>query len=253
MIILKGNKDENNENDKDYLPLEIQNFPKLLENDDEENININNYLEIYRYFKDDRRIRDIEEKIKYDDVVVKKVFDYVFSNSIKRVFNEIEYFSKIDFKFYENCQKYKWIKPNNLFNNFIKDIIDNKGFNIEIKKYLLYFELTEEPNEKLKYLENIYDIIKNIYELSIDSSFNNFRIYILIWEYFIIHICPINFYSSILKIHLFIRKDLLTINQTKILFQIKEVINNIINESINIIPNEYNNDDKISYYLKKNK
>ena len=72
-------------------------------------------------------------------------------------------------------------------------------------------------------------------------------------EYFIIHICPINFYSSILKIHLFIRKDLLTINQTKILFQIKEVINNIINESINIIPNEYNNDDKISYYLKKNK
>ena len=38
--------------------------------------------------------------------------------------------------------KYKWIKPNNLFNNFNKDIIDNEGFNIEIKNYLLYFELT---------------------------------------------------------------------------------------------------------------
>jgi hypothetical protein len=94
------------------------------------------------------------------------------------------------------------------------------------------FEIVEEPNKKLKYLEDAYNIIKIIYELSINSTEINYSIYILIWEYFIIHFCPIKFYSSILKIHLFIRKDLLTQNQMRILFQIKEVIKTILNESI---------------------
>ena len=203
--------------------------------------NINNYLEFIKYFEDEKRKEDIKERIKNDDSVVKKVFDYIFSNSIKKVLNENEYFYLNDIKFYENCVKYYWIKTNHLFNNLIIDIIDD--FDNNINEFLFNFELIEEPNQKLKYLEEVYNIIKIIYELSINSSFNNFRIYILIWEYYIIHFCPKKFYSSILKIHLFIRKDLLTKTQSIILFQIKEVINNILNESINIISNEYNNDD----------
>jgi hypothetical protein len=152
--------------------------------------------------------------------------------------NEVESFSNNDIKFYENCVKYKWIKPNNLFNNLIKDIIGE--FDNKINQSLFYFELIEDPKIKLEYLEEIYYIIKNIYELGMNSSFNKFRIYILIWEYFIIHFCPIKFYSSILKIHLFIRKELLTKTQSIILFQIKTVIRNILNESIDII---YDDDD----------
>ena len=233
----------NNDDENKDLPLEISNFPKLLNNEDEENININNYLEIYKYFENEKRKEYIKYQIKNDDSVVKKVFDYVLSNALKKGLNENEYFYLNDIKFYENCEKYKWIKTNNLFNNLIKETIDESYFDNNINEFLFNFELIEEPNQKLKYLEDVYNIIKIIYELSINCSFNNFRIYILIWEYYIIHFCPKKFYSSILKIHLFIRKDLLTKTQSIILFQIKEVINNILNESINIISNEYNNDD----------
>ncbi len=186
-------------------------------------------------------LKIIKEKIKNDDYVVKKVFDYILSNSIKIVLNEVESFSNNDIKFYENCVKYKWIKPNNLFNNLIKDIIGE--FDNKINQSLFKFELIENPKIKLEYLEYIYDIIKNIYELGMNSSFNDYRIYVLIWEYYIIHFCPIKFYSSILKIHLFIRKDLLTKTQSIILFQIKAVIGNILNESIDIISNEYDDDN----------
>ena len=118
-------------------------------------------------------------------------------------------------------------------------INDNNEFYIGMKKCFTFFELVEEPNKKLKYLEDAYNIIKNIYELSANSSEINYFIFILMWEYYIIHICPITFYSSMLKIHLFIRKDLLTKIQIKLLFQIKEAIKNILNESIKIITNEY--------------
>jgi cytochrome b subunit of formate dehydrogenase len=60
----------------------------------------------------------------------------------------------------------------------------------------------------------------------------------ILLEYFIILFCQIKFYS---KIHSFIRNYLLTKTQSIILFQIKEVIKNMIKEWIIIILNEYNN------------
>ena len=220
------------------MSLQILNFPNIIsEEENKEIININNYLHINEYFENQELIKEIKRKILHDDSVVQKIFDYVSSNALKKGLNEVEYYSIVDFKFYENCEKYKWIKPKNLFSNFIKDIIDK--FYYQIKKIFLNFEFVEEPNKKIQYLEMAYYIISNIFELSTNSSSINYSSFILIWEYYIIHICPIKFYSSILKIHLFIKKELLTYNQTRILFQIKEAIKNILNDSIQLITNEY--------------
>ena len=79
----------------------------------------------------------------------------------------------------------------------------------------------------MKYLEEAYDIVKNVYELSASSATFDIQTIILLWKYFIIYSNPKKLFSSFLILHLFIRKDLLSITQVEILFAVKEVIDDI--------------------------
>ena len=232
-ILINGKEKENNEN----MDLEILNFPGLFSENNKNDLitQINNCINLRGYFENENIKKEIIDKIKDDENIYKKIYEYVLIKCLKRFSNLFQYQDEI---FFENCLKYYWIKPHNLFNKPINYL--NKFYPL-IYKYLLYFEVEEEPHKKMKYLEMIYDIIKNIYELYSESSFNNYYIYILIWEYYIILINPKRFYSSILKIHLLIRKDSLTTKQVIILFQLKEVINHILNEKINIIEDNITN------------
>ena len=81
----------------------------------------------------------------------------------------------------------------------------------------------------MKYLEDAYEIIKNVYELSASSATFDIQTIILLWKYFIMKSNPKKLFSSFLILHLFIRKDLLSITQVEILFVVKEVIDDIFN------------------------
>ena len=117
------------------------------------------------------------------------------------------------------------ITSSNFFTNELKDYVEK--FQKEFKKCIIFFELEGEPNQKMKYLENAYDIVKNVYELSASSATFDIQTIILLWKYFIMNSNPKKLFSSFLILHLFIRKDLLSISQVEILFAVKEVIDDI--------------------------
>ena len=196
--------------------------------------------------------KKITNKIKDDDKVVKKVYDYVLSNALKKGLNEVDFFSRKDgdlrnklkgYEFLSNEKKDKKIEKKNMekkdidklitadnfFINELKDYVEDflEGF----KKCIIFFELEGEPNQKMKYLEEAYDIVKNVYELSASSATFDIQTIILLWKYFIMNSSTKKLFSSFLILHLFIRKDLLTITQVEILFAVKEVIDDIFNLS----------------------
>ena len=85
----------------------------------------------------------------------------------------------------------------------------------------------------MKHLENAYDIVKNVYELSASSATFDIQTIILLWKYFIMFSDTRKLFSSLLILHLFIRKDLLTVTQVEILFAVKAVIKDIFNLNSN--------------------
>ena len=249
----KKEKENNSQEDISDLPLDILNFPNIISNEGKKKQinNINNYLQIDRYFENELKKKEIKVKIKNDDSVVKKVFDYVLTNALKKGLNEVEYYSRKDddlrkklkgYNFVTKEQKNKnknkknpttaqltEITSSNFFTNELKDYVEK--FQNEFKKYIIFFELEGEPNQKMKYLENAYDIVKNVYELSASSATFDIQTIILLWKYFIMNSNPKKLFSSFLILHLFIRKDLLSITQVEILFAVKEVIDDIFNLS----------------------
>jgi hypothetical protein len=239
-LLINGKEKENNEN----MPLEIKNFPKILSDEDKNfQINkINNYLQIDKYFETDKRKKEIEENIINNKSVVKKVFDYVLSNALKKGLNEVDYYSRKDgdlkkkLKVYEFVKKDKKTKDNqitadNFFTTGLKD--DVEKFIPEFQKCIKFFELEGEPTQKMKHLENAYDIVKNVYELSASSATFDIQTIILLWKYFIMFSDTRKLFSSLLILHLFIRKDLLTVTQVEILFAVKAVIKDIFNLNSN--------------------
>ena len=239
-LLINGKEKENNEN----MSLEIKNFPKILSDEDKNfQINkINNYLQIDKYFETDKRKKEIEENIINNKSVVKKVFDYVLSNALKKGLNEVDYYSRKDgdlkkkLKVYEFVKKDKKTKDNqitadNFFTTGLKD--DVEKFIPEFQKCIKFFELEGEPTQKMKHLENAYDIVKNVYELSASSATFDIQTIILLWKYFIMFSDTRKLFSSLLILHLFIRKDLLTVTQVEILFAVKAVIKDIFNLNSN--------------------
>ena len=225
------------------MSLEIKNFPKILSDEDKsiQIKKINNYLQIDKYFETDKRKKEIEENIINNKSVVKKVFDYVLSNALKKGLNEVDYYSRKDgdlkkkLKVYEFVKKDKKTKDNqitadNFFTTGLKD--DVEKFIPEFQKCIKFFELEGEPTQKMKHLENAYDIVKNVYELNASSATFDIQTIILLWKYFIMSSHTKKLFSSFLILHLFIRKDLLSITQVEILFAIKEVINDLFNLNI---------------------
>ena len=116
------------------------------------------------------------------------------------------------------------------FSNDLKDHV--KDFKKGFKRCMTFFELEGEPNQKMKYLEEAYDIVKNVYELNASSATFDIQTIILLWKYFIMSSNCKKLFSSFLILHLFIRKDLLTITQVEILFAVKEVIGELFNLNI---------------------
>ena len=158
---IKTLKGENGNTNDDDLSLEITNFPRLTQNNPQIN-NINNYLEINKYFENEDKKKKITNKIKDDDKVVKKVYDYVLSNALKKGLNEVDFFSRKDgdlrnklkgYTFLSNEEKKekieekkmekkdidKLITADNFFINELKDYVEDflEGF----KKFIIFFEL----------------------------------------------------------------------------------------------------------------
>ena len=250
----KKEKENNSQEDISDLPLDILNFPNIISNEGKKKQinNINNYLQIDRYFENELKKKEIKVKIKNDDSVVKKVFDYVLTNALKKGLNEVEYYSRRDDDLRKKLKPYCFtteeekknnnniiinkthaqltqITSSNFFTNELKDYVEK--FQKEFKKCIIFFELEGEPNQKMKYLEDAYDIVKNVYELSASSATFDIQTIILLWKYFIMNSSTKKLFSSFLILHLFIRKDLLTITQVEILFAVKEVIDDIFNLS----------------------
>ena len=103
--LIHGFNEQNEKNkfiEDDELPLEIINFPQILNNKEKQKQikNINNYLKIDKNFENENIKKEIKEKIKNDDNKEEKVFDYVLANALKKGLNENEYYSKknIDLK-----------------------------------------------------------------------------------------------------------------------------------------------------------
>ena len=163
-----------------------------------------------------KKDKKIEEKKIEENKMKKKNIDKEKENKIEENKKEKKNIDKL-------------ITADNFFINELKDYVEDflEGF----KKCIIFFELEGEPNQKMKYLENAYDIVKNVYELSASSATFDIQTIILLWKYFIMNSSTKKLFSSFLILHLFIRKDLLNITQVEILFAVKEVIDDIFNLS----------------------
>ena len=249
------NIDEKNSRESDQennLSLEILNFPNILETTTKDKDKVNKtliqrmikYLEISKFF--DEKKKPIKEGFK-EKKIVKKIFDFVLKNALKKGLNSVDYYSNKDKNISRKLQGYiikdnddekqyiknsdiKIIKEENFFSNDLKTYI--KEFKKGFKRCMTFFELEGEPNQKMKYLEEAYDIVKNVYELNASSATFDIQTIILLWKYFIMSSHTKKLFSSFLILHLFIRKDLLSITQVEILFAIKEVINDLFNLNI---------------------
>ena len=256
---------------EDELDLEILNFPNILFNENKQKekiketerernnrekqlqrhiLQIKKYLTIDKYFDDENKKKAIKETILDDENIIKKVFDYVLKISLKKGLNSIDYYSTEDSELRKNFRLI-YLKPEederedlylnlssnaielseeNFFSNDLKDHV--KDFKKGFKRCMTFFELEGEPNQKMKYLEEAYDIVKNVYELNASSATFDIQTIILLWKYFIMSSNCKKLFSSFLILHLFIRKDLLTITQVEILFAVKEVIGELFNLNI---------------------
>ena len=249
------NIDEKNSRESDQennLSLEILNFPNILETTTKDKDKVNKtliqrmikYLEISKFF--DEKKKPIKEGFK-EKKIVKKIFDFVLKNALKKGLNSVDYYSNKDKNISRKLQGYiikdnddekqyiknsdiKIIKEENFFSNDLKVYI--KEFKKGFKRCMTFFELEGEPNQKMKYLEEAYDIVKNVYELNASSATFDIQTIILLWKYFIMSSNCKKLFSSFLILHLFIRKDLLTITQVEILFAVKEVIGELFNLNI---------------------
>ncbi len=261
----------NNKVTEDELDLEILNFPNILfhENKQKEKIKeterernnrekqlqrhilqIKKYLTVDKYFDDENKKKVIKKTILDDENIIKKVFDYVLKISLKKGLNSIDYYSTEDSELRKNFRliylkpeederedlhlnlssNAKELSEENFFSNDLKDHV--KDFKKGFKRCMTFFELEGEPNQKMKYLEEAYDIVKNVYELNASSATFDIQTIILLWKYFIMSSNCKKLFSSFLILHLFIRKDLLTITQVEILFAVKEVIGELFNLNI---------------------
>ena len=256
---------------EDELDLEILNFPNILFNENKQKekiketerernnrekqkqrhiLQIKKYLTIDKYFDDENKKKAIKKTILDDENIIKKVFDYVLKISLKKGLNSIDYYSAEDSELRKNFRLI-YLKPEederedlylnlssnaielseeNFFSNDLKDHV--KDFKKGFKRCMTFFELEGEPNQKMKYLEEAYDIVKNVYELNASSATFDIQTIILLWKYFIMSSNCKKLFSSFLILHLFIRKDLLTITQVEILFAVKEVIGELFNLNI---------------------